>query len=183
MSMNPQLLPNDSFNQVVIADLSHFQIAIPTTSRLANRRFLSTWMPIPERTYATYGWLVYDQKIAAHIKGLQIASINTAMGCLKPLKRLTASIPVSFQTETVWPLPQAVSEQSVFTYKVPDEIFAYRAVFRQRIPRFTRIYSFEDSLSLLDKVEQMLMNEALFISQNHERLRQVPFYQKYFGLE
>ncbi|MEM9162925.1 MAG: hypothetical protein AAGC54_07640, partial [Cyanobacteria bacterium P01_F01_bin.4] len=94
--MNTQLFPNTPFDQVVIANLGPYQIAIPTTSRLVKKRFFSAWVPVPERIYATYGWLICDQKIVAHVKGLQIESANTAMAPLKSIKRLTASVPVSF---------------------------------------------------------------------------------------
>lgn len=182
MLMNTQLFPNKRFNQVVIADLNHFQIAVPTTSKLVKKRILSAWVFVPERVYDSQGWLICDRQIIAYIKGLEVGALLSDGSPFKPIRRINPTIPISFKTEAVCPLPRQVLSQVAFACQFRDEAFPYHAVFQKVVPRFVRIYSFEANGSILDKVEQMLTAKNLFISQNYERLKRVPFYQESFGL-
>ena len=176
------LFPNKRFDEVVIADLSHFQVAVPTTSKLIKKRIFSTWVSVPERIYDSQGWLICARRLVAYIKGLEVGAIFSQESPFEPIKRINPTIPISFKTEAICPLPRQVSHQAVFACQFTDEELPYHAVFQNVVPRFTNIYSFEEGSSLLDKVEQMLAAETLFISQNYERLKRVPFYRENFGL-
>ena len=52
------------FNEIAIADLNQFQIAVLTTTRQTSKRIFSATVPVPERVYQHQGWLIYDQKIS-----------------------------------------------------------------------------------------------------------------------
>ncbi|MDJ0707926.1 MAG: hypothetical protein QNJ46_32020 [Leptolyngbyaceae cyanobacterium MO_188.B28] len=158
--MNVPLFPSNQFDQVVLADLKHFQIAAPTTARLVKHRVSSTCLSVPERTYGSQGWLICNQQIVAIIQGLEVGAVFSDGAPFKSIKRLSVAIPISFKTKAVCPLPRQVSSQAVLACQFPSEVFPYRAVFQKVAPRFVRIYSFEASSSLLDYVDQMLGAEA-----------------------
>jgi len=181
-----QQFPQRDFNELVIADFKAFQIAVPTRANLVNKRVFSAWIPIPQRDYAAHGWLVCQQKVVARLQGLQVGPVVSlqaqAESPFQVARRLSVSIPISFQTKASEVLPKSVSTQTAFTYQCPGEMFAYRAAFHQIPPRFVRVYPFLGNDVLLATVEKMLNEEALFISQNYERLKHSPFYQENFDL-
>lgn len=181
-----QKFPKKNFNELVIADFKTFQIAVPTRSNLVKKRIFSTWITIPQREYATHGWLVWQQKVVALLQGLQVGPVvlpqEQAEFPFQVARRLSASVPISFQTRASCVLPDVIAIQAAFTYQCPGEMFPYRAAFHQIAPRFARIYPFLGNGPLFATVEKMLHDEALFISQNYERLKHSPFYQENFDL-
>ena len=170
------------FNEVAIANLGHFQIAILSTTKIVNRRIFSAQVAVPERRYHSQGALIYDQQDIACLDALELGAASSDDSPLKPIRRLAPSIPISFQVKSSQPLPNQVSSQSTFACELSNTDFPYRTIFRQIQPRFVRVYPFESNNSLIDKVEQMLTDEAAFISENYGYLKRVPFYQKHFGL-
>lgn len=182
MLNNNQLLYNQQFDRVAIADLTHFQIAIPTTTKLVKKRIFSNLVFVLERVYSSQGWLIYEQQLIAYIEGLAIGAIFSEQQLFKPIKRLAPTIPISFNTKATSPLPSQVSSQAAFSCQFTDEVYPMQAIFQNVVPRFVRIYSAKTNDSILDRVRQMLETEALFISQNYHQLKKVPFYQKTFGL-
>lgn len=181
-----QKFPKKYFNELVIANFKTFQIAVPTLANPVKKKIFSAWITVPQRDYATHGWLVSGQKVVALLQGLQIGPVvlpqKQAEAPFQVARRLSAAIPISFQTRASYALPNPVSAQAAFTYQCPGEIFPYRAAFHQIAPRFARIYPFLGNDTLLATVEKMLNDEALFISQNYERLKHSPFYQENFDL-
>ncbi|MEM8805484.1 MAG: hypothetical protein AAGF01_05610 [Cyanobacteria bacterium P01_G01_bin.38] len=171
------------FNEVAIADLNQFQIAVLTRTQLINRCILSVSVPVPKRFYHTQGWLIYKQQIIAQFDALKVGSIFSEGSPFKPIHRLAQATPISFEVRSHQPLPPQMSAQSAFACQLPETDFPNYTVFREIIPRFVKLYPFETGSSLLEKVEQMLTARDLFISQNYERLKQIPFYQENFGLQ
>lgn len=170
------------FNEVAIADLHPFQIAVLTTTRTVGQHALSAKTSGLKRTYQSQGWLIYNEQEVACFDGLKIGTNSSEISPFKPIQRLAPSIPISFVVKGSQPLPQPISAQAVLACQLPDVDFPYHTIFCQLRPRFVRIYSLDANFSLLSKVQQMLADETLFISQNHEQLKQVSFYQEYFGL-
>lgn len=181
-----QKFPKKYFNELVIADFKTFQIAVPTRSNPVKKRIFSTWITVPQRKYATHGWLVWQQKVGAFLQGLKLGPVVLPQAQVElpfqVARRLSTSIPISFQTKASCVLPEVIAAQAAFTYQWPGEMFPYRAAFHQIAPRFARIYPFLGNGALLATVETMLHDEALFISQNYERLKHNPFYQENFDL-
>lgn len=196
-------LSTQQFDELAIADLTDFQIAVPTTAKDINRPFFSAQLPVPQREYAPYGWLILGRRVAGQIDQLRIGALESyplesystegrktaekvAEAIFKPIKRLTASIPLSFQLESPCPLPCVLAARGSFAYQFPGEPFPHRAIFRQIVPRFVRIYPFWPSATqnsaLLNAVDRMLADEAAFIAKNYEQLRLVPFYRDRFDL-
>ena len=182
MLIDTQLFSCQKFEQVVIADFGNFQIAVPTTTKTIKKRIFSAWVTVKERIYHSQGWLICAGELVAYIKELKIGAIFLDKSPFKPIKRLSASIPLSFNTEAACSLPSQVSSEAAFVCQFKNEIYPYHAVFQNVVPRFVSISSFKTSNSLLTIVEQTLEAESLFIKQNYERLKRVPFYQQNFGL-
>ncbi|MEM9509563.1 MAG: hypothetical protein AAGA16_18095, partial [Cyanobacteria bacterium P01_E01_bin.35] len=67
-----------------------------------------------------------------------------------------------------------------FSCQFTDGIYPIHSVFQNVVPRFVRIYSAKTSDSLLNRVRQMLETEALFISQNYDRLKKALDSKIYF---
>ncbi|NER78567.1 MAG: hypothetical protein F6K42_03120 [Leptolyngbya sp. SIO1D8] len=170
------------FDELAIADTKHFQIAVPSTQKVVERKLSSNLIPISKRIYQTQGWLIYNHEVIAQLNGFQIGEAASENSVFKPIRRLAPSIPIAFEARSAQPLPTQVSTQATFACSIPGISLPYNTVFRQSIPRFVRVYPFQENDSPLDKVGQMLIDEATFISQNHEKLKQIPFYQKNFGL-
>lgn len=208
MFSETQHFPKKCYEQVVVADFSDFQMVVPTTAKPVKKRVLSVWITVPNRVYASYGWLIGNasqgklrqsnrqsisadasvRQIVAMLQGLHLGPIASSSAASDdpaadpfPLaQRLSVSIPMSFQTVSSMPLPQPVASRAAFTYQSPEDPFPYQAAFHQVVPRFTRIYPFQGHNAVLAAVEQMLHDEALFLNQNYDRLKHIPFYQNNF---
>ncbi|MBE7384742.1 MAG: hypothetical protein F6J95_025425 [Leptolyngbya sp. SIO1E4] len=170
------------FNEIAIADLNRFQIAILTTTKAIKRHVLSAHIAIPKRLYQTQGWLIYNHKIIAHFDEFKVGSRSSRDSLFKPIRRLAPAIPISFEVRSSQTLPTRVLSQAALVCELPETDFPHHTVFRHILPRFVRIYPFEANSSVLEKVEQMLVAEDLFISQNYQQLKRVLFYQTSFGL-
>ncbi|MEO1123418.1 MAG: hypothetical protein AAFX95_05000 [Cyanobacteria bacterium J06639_16] len=178
MSQGPEPL----FDEVAIADLGHFQIAVLTTSVIVKRCVFFSQKFSAKRLYQTQGWLVFDHQIVAHFDELKIGSIFAKKSPFRSVQRLAPAIPISFEINSTQPLPIQVCAQAAFVCELPKTDFPYYSVFCHILPRFVRIYSFGTSSFLLAQVEQMLKDEEQFVAQNYAQLKRVPFYQHSFGL-
>mgnify|MGYP001791232406 CR=1 FL=1 len=174
--------PVPLFNEVAIADFDQFQIAVLTATQMVYRNLLSARVLVPERVYQTQGWLICDQQVIAHIDALKIGLVFSKNSPFRSIRRLAPSVPVFFEVMSSQPLPTSIQSRSFFVCNLPSSDFPHHTVFRCISPRFVRIYPFSSSSSLLEKVKCMLAERDSFISQNYKRLKQVPFYQKNFGL-
>ncbi|MEM7065803.1 MAG: hypothetical protein AAF572_21895 [Cyanobacteria bacterium P01_B01_bin.77] len=170
------------FNEVVIANFGPFQIAILTTTQLVKRQIFSADVPVPERIYQTQGWLICNQQLIANLYGLQISPIFSEDGPFNPLRRLAPSVPLSFEVKSSQALPTAITKQATFACELQGTNLPYHTIFRNVSPHFVRIYPFGQRMTLLRNVQQLLEDESSFVTQNRERLRQVPFFQTRFGL-
>lgn len=170
------------FDEVAIADFDQFQITVLTKTKIVSKCILSVRVPVPERLYQSQGWLIYDQQVIAHISDLQIGLVFSESSPFKSVRRLAPSIPVSFEVRSSQPLPAQLQSRSAFVCTLPNSDFPYHTVFRCLSPRFVRLYPLNVSTPLIESVKRMLTERDAFISQNYKRLKQVPFYQKHFGL-
>lgn len=170
------------FDEVAIADFNHFQTAVLTTTDLVNRRVFSAQIPVPERRYQTHGWLISDHQLISYFDGLTIGKPDADDALFKPVRRISPSVPVSFDVASYQPLATKISSQASLVCRLPETHVPYLTIFHQISPRFVRIYPFGNSDSLLAMVDQMLTDQAFFISANYERLKHIPFYQHRFGL-
>ncbi len=174
--------PESLFDEVAIADLNQFQIAVLTTSRQAQRWIFSAAVTVPQRRYQPQGWLIYDQKIVAHFDSLEIGLIFPKDSPFSVSPRIAPAVPISFEVRSAQRLPLAVCDRAALVCELPKADFPYHSVFRQMLPRFVKVYPYQASDSLVNLVGRMLADMELFISQNYERLKQVPFYRENFGL-
>ncbi|MEL7504993.1 MAG: hypothetical protein AAFN18_21270 [Cyanobacteria bacterium J06554_6] len=170
----------EQFDQIVIADLGPFQIAVPTTAKLVRKPFFSSWLPVPERSYSSQGWLVYNGTVTARMSAVKLGNITLESSPLPPIQRLSPGIPVDFQSTSAASLPEAVAAQAMLACQLGGERGAYHAIFRQQVPKFVRIYPYGAATALAAQVKHMLASEAQFLAQNRHRLEQLPFYQAYF---
>ncbi|MEM6452423.1 MAG: hypothetical protein AAF635_03405 [Cyanobacteria bacterium P01_C01_bin.69] len=170
------------FNEIAIADLNQFQIAVLTTTRQTSKRIFSATVPVPERVYQHQGWLIYDQKIVAHFDNLKVGLVFPKSSPFKVSPRIAPAIPIAFEVRSAQRLPLEVCAKAALVCELPKANFPHHSVFRQILPRFVKVYAYQVNGSLLDQVETMLAAMDLFISQNYERLKRVPFYREQFGL-
>ena len=182
MFIDTKLFHDRQFKHLTIANFRDFQIVVPTMTKMVEKQILSARVSVPEKIYDPQGWLISQGKIVAYIKGLEVGSVFSERSPFEPVRRINPSIPVSFEVESTNSLPTEVLRQAAFACQFEDEVFSYHALFKNVVPRFAKIYSFDTNNSVLDRVKQMLQAETMFITQNYERLRRVPFYQKNFGL-
>ncbi|MEO1388452.1 MAG: hypothetical protein AAFV85_13920 [Cyanobacteria bacterium J06634_6] len=178
----PSQEPERLFNEVIVADLNQFQIAVLTTTQQAKRQIFSTWVPVPKRIYQSQGWLICNQKIVAHFDKLEIGLVFPAGSPFNISRRIAPGVPIAFEVRSAQPLPAQLRAQAAFFCEIPEADFPHHGVFRQKLPRFVKIYAYQADDSLLNKVRDMLSAMDLFISQNQERLKQIPFYRDNFDL-
>jgi hypothetical protein len=180
------LPPNQSlkrlFNEIAIADFGTFQIAVLTYTQLVERRILSSSISVPERTYQTQGWVIYNQQLIAHLDNLKIESIFLKDTPFKPLRRLAPAVPLSFEIQGSHPLPSLITKQATFACELPETDFPYHTIFHNISPHFVRVYPFGARTNLMKQVREMLQDEIDFVAQNREQLKQVPFFQTRFDL-
>ncbi|MEL6853545.1 MAG: hypothetical protein AAFO83_00380 [Cyanobacteria bacterium J06607_13] len=174
--------PDSLFNEVAIADLNQFQIAVLTKTQQTKRKVFSVWVPIPQRIYQSQGWLIYNRRVIAHFDRLEIGLVFPTDSPFKVGRRIAPGIPLAFEVSSAQPLPAQICAQAALVCQLPEADFPHRSVFRQRLPRFVKIYAYQSDESLLDKVDEMLLAMNLFISKNYDRLKKIPFYRDSFGL-
>lgn len=178
----PETQSETQFDEVAIATFKDFQIAVLTTTHSVKRTIGSIVFPVSERQYANKGWLVSDRQITATLDGLEIGAIFADTSPFKPIQRLSAAIPISFEVHTRQSLPQQITQHAMLTCQLQGEAHPYHSIFRKITPRFVRIYPFLGIHHLIFAVNQFLAEETIFITQHSHCLKQVPFYQHYFNL-
>ena len=172
------------FNEVAIADLGSFQIAV-LTGRQSNQTFpTSVDVLKSKRIYQEQGWVIWENQTIAHLSGLNICPVDSNQNAIswELPRRLAPSVPISFEVQSDEPMPSPVLSQAIMTCALPDTKNPYHTIFRLVAPRFVRIYPFNSRNRLAEMVVQMKLDEAEFISNNYEYLKQVPFYREHFGL-
>ena len=174
--------PTSLFDEVAIANFGPFQIAVLTATKIVERPIFSAHVPVPERTYQSQGWLIYNQQIVAHLDSLKINPIFSPDGPFRTLCRLAPAIPVSFEVNSSQLLPAQIVKQATFVFEFPSAYFPYNTIFHHISPQFVRIYPFRQHTDLLRNTQQLLKDEFAFITQNREQLKKVSFFQKRFEL-
>ena len=182
MKNNSQELAALEFNQVVIADLTDCQLAIPTTTKTVKKRIFSVWVPVSERLYAPEGWMVVEGQTIGTIHGLKISPIGPSNSPFKVHPHLGPAVPISFEARSTRSLPPSLIARAKFACEFPESEPPYYAVFHQVQPRFVRVYPLTATTSLAETVKTLLLEEENFIQKNYLRLQQVPFYREQFGL-
>jgi hypothetical protein len=173
---------NAKLDEIAIADLGDFQVAILTSSKPAKKKGPFPFTLRSKRVYQDQGWLICHGESIAHLSGLEIGPVDSVPSPWMLPKRLAPSIPISFETQSCQPLPRQVSRRSVFTCVFPEARLPHQGVFRSITPRFVRIYPFDVLTSLVEVVAHMQAEEAEFIAENREQLKQIPFYRLQFNL-
>lgn len=182
MLMNLDQQSTPQHDQVAIADLIGFQLLIPTTTRIVPKAISSAWVNIPERQYASRGWIVAGGREIAALHGFTFDA-NFADGTPFDLsQRLGPGVPISFESRSVRSLPGSLLSQATFSYRFPDASMPFHSVFHGLKSRFVRIYPWTKGTSLADMVACMLTDEKQFIETNYARLQAIPFYQEQFNL-
>ncbi|MEM1367145.1 MAG: hypothetical protein AAGG02_03845 [Cyanobacteria bacterium P01_H01_bin.15] len=170
------------YPEVVIADLSHFRIAVLTTTQQVKRKLSSFEIPVFIRSYQTQGWIIFKERVVASFDKLALGNINANNSSFASIRRLGAAVPVSFEVSSAQPLPSQLSTCASFSCTVPDTEFPYLSLFHRMLPRFVAIYPFTLGDSLVNKAKQMELDMYQFVQQNAHRLQQVPFYKDSFDL-
>ncbi|MEL6552050.1 MAG: hypothetical protein AAFQ63_01115 [Cyanobacteria bacterium J06621_11] len=170
------------FNEVAIADLNQFQIAVLTTTQKTRRQLFSAEISVSERVYQSQGWLIHNQRIVAHFDNLEIGLIFPKDSPFKVSRRIAVAVPIAFEVRSTQHLPLEVRARATLVCELPKADFPYHSVFRQILPRFVKIYDYRENCSLLDQVRDMLAAMDVFVSQNYDRLKRVPFYRENFDL-
>ncbi|MEO1210605.1 MAG: hypothetical protein AAFX78_13795 [Cyanobacteria bacterium J06638_20] len=170
------------FNEVAIANLGEFQVAVLTRKQPTSLSSLLELKIRPQRQYQGQGWLIWNDQTIACLSGFEIGSLDTEDAAFRLPKRLAPSVPISFEAQSRYPLPITILDGALMACELPNTPTPFRTLFRNIVPRFVRIYPFDIRMSLLANVRQMKMDEAEFIAQNREQLKGLPFYQDYFDL-
>ena len=165
--------------EIALANFGVWQIAVPTTFVLVEKRLFSATIPIPERIYASRGWAIYQERTIARLQGLNVRPVVSANSPFSCPPRLGPGVPLDFELNSRQPLPFKLALAACFTSR--DE-GAFCTVFRGVRPRFTCIFPFTGQNSLVPIIRQLLAAEKAFIKANCERLQQVPFYRESFNL-
>lgn len=181
---HPLSFPKAKYSEIAIADLGDFQIVVPTVNRLASSAPLIQGLPTTKREYSTEGWVVHNDRLVGNLVHLEIGTTTDAAGIFKPTRRLGPGVPLAFEVWSRRSLPRWVRVHAALTCEFRQEPYPYCGLFRHCIPKFVRVYAAEGAPrhdSIL-KVRQLLIDEAAFIAQNRDRLKQVPFYREQFRL-
>ncbi|MEM9154532.1 MAG: hypothetical protein AAGB13_05755 [Cyanobacteria bacterium P01_F01_bin.33] len=170
------------YSEVAIADLTHFHIAVLTTTQRVNRKIFSVEIPVPTRHYQAQGWIIFKEHLVASFDKLVLGDINASDTSFAPIRRLAPAIPISFEVSGAHSLPDQVSACASLSCNVPGAEFPYLSLFHQLCPRFVAVYPFTQGDSLVARTKQMKIDMHMFIQQNAHRLKKVPFYKNSFNL-
>ena len=170
------------YPEVAIADLTHFHIAVLTTIQRISKKVFSVEIPVPTRRYQSQGWIILDGHLVASFDKLVLGDINANDSPFAPIRRLAPAIPISFEVSSAQPLPDQVSACASLSCNVPGAEFPYLSLFHQLCPRFVAVYPITQGNSLVAKAKQKEIDKRVFIQQNANRLKQVPFYKNSFNL-
>ncbi|MDJ0707252.1 MAG: hypothetical protein QNJ46_28590 [Leptolyngbyaceae cyanobacterium MO_188.B28] len=169
-----------SLHEIAIADLTQFQIMIPTGVIKLQRP--KNPLGTSKRIYGDAGWVYQSGRIIGLVQGLRLQSIVSDSSPFKISPRLSTGIPVSFEISAHQPLSEAIAANARFLYRFEQEPGVYFALFQNIKPRFVRIYSFQSSSVLEKLAEQFLVDERNFIQQRQSQLTNVEFYREQFNL-
>ena len=165
--------------EIAIANFGSWQIAVPTASVLVEKQIFSATVLIPERSYFSEGWAIYQEQNVAKLSGLEVRPSSPADSSFTAPLRLGPGIPLDFELQNHQPLPAKMTQAAKFACNYGETYFS---VFRSIRPRFVRIYPFTSRLSLPHAVRQLLAAERAFVAEHRDRLQQVPFYCESFDL-
>ena len=172
-------LPDHPQEEVVLANFGTWQIAVPTTQTLVKKHLFSVAVPLPERTYFSQGWAIYQERIFSSLRELKVGSVARTDSPFKHSPRLSPGVPLDFELVGDRALPTPVTLLAQFVCDWDGE---FCGAFRGVRPRFVRIYPFAGLPSLEHAVRQLLVAERAFVADNRDRLSQIPFYRESFDL-
>ncbi|MGF1459210.1 MAG: hypothetical protein ACFBSG_09305 [Leptolyngbyaceae cyanobacterium] len=169
--------------EIAIADLNEFQFVVPTFKGALSWPDSDLHVS-PPRQYAQQGWVVYDERMVGTLRHLTIEAPSTFSPLCQPIKRLGPAVPLRFEIQSTRALPAAINQQAAFAYQFREPPLTYHSIFHRVQPRFVRIYPMGSlrSQHILSQTRQFLSEEAQFIQQNREQLKNVPFYREKFNL-
>lgn len=146
MFSETQNFPKKCYEQVVVADFADFQMVVPTTTKPVKKRIFSAWITLPNRVYASYGWLIGDalmgklrqsnrrQSTSADTSARQVVAMLQGLH-LGPIVDPIASSDVSSGAPMAEPFPLAqrlsvsipVSFQTVGSRPLPQQVSSQAA--------------------------------------------------------
>lgn len=150
MFSETQNFPKKCYEQVVVADFADFQLVVPTTTKPVKKRVFSAWVTVPNRVYASYGWLIGDapmeklhqsnrqsnrrQSTSTDTSARQVVALLQGLH-LGPIVDPIASSDVSSGASAVEPFPLAqrlsvsipVSFQTVGSRPLPQQVSSQAA--------------------------------------------------------
>ena len=142
-----------AFNEVAIAKFKEFQIAIPSKNQTVLRKIFSTWVPLPKRIYHTRGGMIWDRQLIFPLSKLRIQNLFKESSVFPELKRLAAGIPISFEIESVEPLPMDIRKQALLTCLMPGEEDIHYSVFRDITPQLVKIFPCQSIMHFDDQID------------------------------
>lgn len=145
------------FNEVAIAKCSGFQIAIPSKTQIVPRKIFSSWVPLPKRVYHSKGGVIWGSQLSFSLSELRMQSLFEKSSIFPELNRLAVGIPVSFEIQSVRPLPKAICKQAMLTCQMPGRENSYCSVFREVTPKFVKIFPYQSIMHLTDQIGFALM--------------------------
>lgn len=174
--------PHLQYQEVAIADFTHFRIAVLTTTQQVMKKLCSVEISVSKRCYQTQGWIIFNGGVVASFDKLALGDINANNPSFGSIRRLGAALPVSFEVSSTQALPTELSACASLSCNVPDAEYPYLSLFHQLRPRFVAVYPFTLGESLVDRAKQMELDMHQFVQQNSHHLQQVPFYKDNFDL-
>ncbi|MBP0000733.1 MAG: hypothetical protein J7641_17340 [Cyanobacteria bacterium SID2] len=168
MSERPADLDN-VFQEIAMADLLQFQIAIPTGTVKNHKNSLG--LSTPKRIYSDRGWVHLSSQIIGRVQGLRLKSISRNDSPFKISPRLSNGVPISFEIAAQQPLPEFILFQALFCYQFETSSSFHYALFQNIKPQFVRIYSLESKADLAAQFEIFLINKKDFMRQHKTRLK------------
>ncbi len=141
------------FNEVAIATLKDFQIAIPSRIQTIPRKIFSTWVPLPKRIYNTKGGVIWNRRLLFRLSCLRIENLFPKSSPFPELKRLAGGIPISFEVKSKMPLPIDIRKQAIFTCQMSDKKGLYYSVFRDVVPQSVKIFPCQGIMDSSDDID------------------------------
>ncbi|MEB3209782.1 MAG: hypothetical protein VKL39_00440 [Leptolyngbyaceae bacterium] len=145
---------NKPFREIVVADLTHFVLVLPTDTVARPHSQNHLGIPIPKRVYGHQGLAFIGHDNIGTVQGIRLQSVMPEGSPFKVSPRLSQGIPLSFEMSCQCKLPQAIAHQALFLYSFEHDPTLHYGVFKNVIPQCVRIYPFTSMRKIYQQVRQ-----------------------------
>lgn len=153
---------DESFREIIIADLTYFTLVLPTTIVGAYSPQHGSERLISKRVYSNYGFVFMDGQDIGTVQGLRIEVVASEDSPIKTSSPLNQTISLTFEMVCLRHLPEAIANQALFLYSFEHDPSLHCGLFQNMVPRFARLYPWEAIEQLPQQVKHFAYEAQQF---------------------